>query len=214
MEHALMRTWEYWAHEGSVGAIDLPHYLAIGGVKEALSRDADSALEGLSPEERILTAQLFQALTDTDAGNRRVRRPVRMSELEEVTGASRGQIQRIIERFREGGRSFLIVQQHAGGGGVIIDICHESLIRQWKALGGWAGEEAESKRVYLDLVNAVERKKALLHDSDLQVALDWRQRSKPTEPWARRYDPRFGEAMAFLDASQAERLREARSRAH
>ena len=61
--------------------------------------------------------------------------------------------------------------------------------------GAWVAEEAESKRVYLDLVDAVERKKALFRGPDLQVALKWRERTKPTEGWARRYGPGFKEAM-------------------
>jgi WD40 repeat protein len=210
MQHALLRTWEYWAREGSAGPIDVPHYLAIGGAREALSRDAESALEGMPDEDRRLTAQLFQALTDTDASNRSVRRPVRMSELVEATGAPRERIEGIIERFREDGRSFLVLQQEAGD--ALIDISHEALIRQWCSLRNWAEEEAESKRIYLDLVNAVARKKALLHDADLQAALEWRRTKQSTKAWARRYDPRFEEAMAFLDTSEAESQREARAR--
>jgi len=48
MEHALMRTWEGWQKAGSAGPVDLPHYLAIGGAKDALSRDAESAMEAIA----------------------------------------------------------------------------------------------------------------------------------------------------------------------
>jgi hypothetical protein len=209
MEHALMRTWEAWQKAGSAGPVDLPNYLAIGGAKDALSKDAQCALEAMTSQQRGLTAPIFKALTDTDANNRRIRRPVRLSQLTLITGRSSAEIERVINHFREGGRSFLIVQPDPASGDALIDISHESLIRQWGDLRLWVDEEAESKRIYLDLVNAVERKKALLHDSDLQIALDWRERTKPTEAWARRYHPRFADAMAFLDASQEEARREA-----
>ena len=207
MEHALMRTWENWQQAGSGGDVDLPNYLTIGAAKEALSRDAESAMEGMTAEERALTAQIFQALTDTDAGNRRIRRSVRMRDLMSISSRSRAEIERIIDRFREGGRSFLVVQAEPDSDDALIDISHESLIRQWPTLRSWVDEEAESKRIYLDLIGAVERKKALLHDSDLQVALEWRKRRAPTAAWARRYHPRFADAMAFLDASRDEARR-------
>jgi hypothetical protein len=175
MEHALMRTWENWRASGSSGPIGLEQYLAIGGAKEALSLDAESALQGMNPEQVALTIQLFQALTDTDPGNRRVRRPVLLSEFEKVSGRPRVQILEVIRPFRESGRSFLVVQGGDESADAVIDISHESLIRQWKTLRSWVDAEAESKRIYLDLVNAVERRKALIHDSDLQMALDWRE---------------------------------------
>src|SRR5205085_3589845 len=66
MQHALMRTWEDWqrTHEGP---IDLDNYENIGTIKEALSKDAEAALEGLSADEMRITKRMFQALTDTDA---------------------------------------------------------------------------------------------------------------------------------------------------
>src|SRR5262249_48824497 len=110
------------------------------------------------------------------------------------------EIRSVVDRFRTVGRTFLNVQEEPESDDGVIDISHESLIRQWTRLGEWAAEEAEAKRGYLDLVNAIERKKELLRGEDLQVALTWRQRTNPTEDWARRYDPRFKEAMAYLDA--------------
>jgi len=214
MQHVLLRTWEYWQKQEESRPLDIPDYLAVGGVQEALARDAESAMDGLSREDRDLAAQMFQALTDVDVSNRRVRRPVKISELEAVTGASRERIMNIIERFRGGDRSFLHTQSQPGSTDVLVDISHESLIRQWETLKKWTDDEAESKRIYLDyLINAVHYKQSLLHDSNLQVALDWRARRKPTPAWACRYDARFKEAMLFLDESREAALRETREKA-
>jgi hypothetical protein len=90
-----------------------------------------------------------------------------------------------------------------------IDISHESLIRQWDSLRNWVDEEAESRRIYRDIVDSVERKKGLWRDPYLQVALDWRDRTQPSVAWARRYGGDFAAAMGFLDESRQNRDREA-----
>jgi hypothetical protein len=74
MRHALMRTYERWKQSGDP-EIDVLHYEAVGTIKEALSRDAEAALEGMSDEYLKIAERMFQTLTDTDARNRRIRRP-------------------------------------------------------------------------------------------------------------------------------------------
>src|SRR5437016_2039873 len=49
----------------------------------------------------------------------------------------------------------------------------------------------------------------LWRDPDLQLALDWQEKNKPNEYWARRYHANFQQAMAFLETSRQERDREA-----
>src|SRR5262249_25127375 len=71
MQHALMRTWESWQRKRE-GAIDLPSYEAVGTINEALSRDAECAMEGMSEDEIRITKHMFQALTDTDGRGRRI----------------------------------------------------------------------------------------------------------------------------------------------
>ena len=211
MQHALLRTWENWQQNDS-GSVDLPHYQAIGTTKEALSRDADAALRGMSEEDLNLTRRLFQALTDTDAANRRIRRPARLSELEAITEAPRTKVMEIIDRFRGHGRSFLVLFEDKIRGDALIDICHESLIRQWKRLRDWVDQEAESRRVYLDIADAATRRKALWRDPDLQLTLDWRDRTQPNAGWASRYHPDFVGAMAFLEASREQRDHDAQEK--
>jgi hypothetical protein len=205
LQLAMMRTWEHWGRTRGTPRLDVPDYTAIGGVKDCVPKDAESAMTGMDPGEQNLTERMFQALTDTDYSNRRVRRPARLDELERVTGAPRETILGIIDRFCADGRSFLRVDS---GPNYLIDISHEALIRKWDRLWGWVDAEALSKRVYLDLVDAVSRRKALLHEADLQAALDWRARVKPTRAWAERYVGDFERAMAFLDESEAAKNRE------
>lgn len=144
MQHALMRTWEQWT-QSSDPALDVPHYEAIGTIKDALSLDANRALAEMSAEARKITKRMFQALTDTDTRNRRVRRPMHLSSLQAITGASHEQSMEIIEHFRSSGRAFLTVTADPDP---LINISHESLIRQWRTLRTWVAAEAESVRQY------------------------------------------------------------------
>lgn len=208
MQHALMRTWENW-QQNKDGPVDTLHYEAIGTIKDALSKDADRALEAVSLDERMIAERLFQALTDTDARNRRIRRPAYLSEIELITGANRKQVLSIIERFQSGGRSFLSVSEDKIKGDSLIDISHESLIRQWKTLRDWVDKEAESRATYLRVVDAAVRHKAnkakLWGNPDLQIALDWREKSSPNKAWASRYSEEFDTAMSFLNKSKRRR---------
>jgi WD40 repeat protein/energy-coupling factor transporter ATP-binding protein EcfA2 len=212
MQHALMRTWERW-QQSADPALDLPHYEAIGTIKDALSLDADQALAGMDAEARKVTERLFQALTDTDTRNRRIRRPVHLSDVQAITGASREQIVEIIESFCGSGRAFLTLTADHDP---LIDISHESLIRQWQTLRQWADKEAESRAMYVRIADDAalyeQGRTGLWRDPALQLALQWRAARRPNQAWAQRYDPGFERAMAFLDKSQKVRDAEAKQK--
>src|SRR5688572_8324233 len=140
LQHALMRTWEHWqAHRRNGEAIGLEHYEAIGTMSDALSLHADEAFNELPDERsRAIAQKLFKALTERGADNREIRRPTRMDALCSITGANIAEITAVIDVFRRVGRSFLMppagVPLHAD---TVIDISHESLIRNWARLRQW-----------------------------------------------------------------------------
>jgi energy-coupling factor transporter ATP-binding protein EcfA2 len=218
MQHAMMRTWEQ-ASESGDPQVDLPHYEAAGGIKNALSKDAEAALDGMDADELKIVERMFQALTDTDARNRRVRRPAHLSEIEAVTGANRETVLKIIERFRGGGRSFLTMTDDDDP---LIDISHESLIRQWERMSEWVKSEVESRDLYLRLVDSAKKGRELWRGSDLAEILRWREQKQPDPAWARRYDKdgmddddkdeataTFGLAFDFLERSKLQEELEA-----
>ena len=213
-QHALMRTWELWQSETAQHSnpeIDLRHYEGIGGLENALARDAERAMEEIKPEELKLTRQLFQALTDIDGKNRRIRRPVRLSELSKITQTSPERILAVIDHFCSKSRSFLQISSNIEDD-PIIDISHESLIRQWARLQIWTDEEKASREVYLNLVKDALDKASPWRGARLQRALSWKSESSPTESWAARYYPEpqgkyreFDVAMRFLKKSDYQR---------
>ena len=92
-------------------------------------------------------------------------------------------------------------------GDSVIDISHESLIRQWGRLRTWVEEEAESRATYLRLVEAAQLHRAgkagLWGEPDLTYARQWQEREAPNATWAERYGPGFEDAGAFLRDSEA-----------
>lgn len=207
LQHALLRTWREWAGNGH-GPIDTEHYERAGTVERALGLEAEAALEGLDEAGIDRLRRLFQALTAVDDSNRKIRRPARLGELEEITGIPRDEILPLLERFRTDGRSLLVWSD--ADPDPLIDISHESLIRNWQRLTAWADEEAESVAQYRRLAEAAAdypERGGLWWDPMLQIGLDWRARHAPTRTWAERVVPGadFERAMRFLDESHQAR---------
>ena len=209
LQHALMRTWDYWTvHRRNGEPISLDHYEAIGTMADALSLHADEAFNEL-PDVRsqIVAGSLFKALTERGAHNREIRRPTSLKDICEIAGATSQEVTTVIEIFRGGGRSFLMPPAGVAlKPETVIDISHESLIRNWRRLKEWVNEEALSVRIYRRLAEASvlhrEGSEGLLQDPGLQIGLDWREKSKPNAAWARRYHSDFDTAIAYLEASR------------
>ncbi len=206
LQHALMRIWDHEKNLDKSGEMDMDDFQGIGGIEKALSKHADEALAGMDQEELAMAKTIFQALTTTDEHGRRTRRPVLLSDLEALTGATKEKLLEIIHRFIDGKRSFLIVNNIANTEDKVIDISHESLIRQWEQLNQWMDEESDSASNYLRLLEAAalhgQNKKDFLTGSELQIALNWQQKFNPVAVWANRYKPGFEAAMAYLEESR------------
>jgi energy-coupling factor transporter ATP-binding protein EcfA2 len=210
MQHALMRTWEEWKHDHVKSeGIDLRHYEAAGTFAGALSKDADDALAEMQPGEQLIAERMFQVLVDTDSQGRRVRRPAHLSEIAEVTNATSPQLLAVVDYFRRGGRCFLTLSSERAEDDPLLDISHESFIRQWDKLSDWINAENESKEQYSRLATAALRYRAgiaaLWTNPELSSALKWWDERGPTEPWARRYNPAFQLASEFLKKSEEQR---------
>ena len=207
LQHALMRTWNVWAEDGGRGAIDLDHYERSGTLKNALRLHADEALKDLDEESRLIAKRMFQALTETDASNRRIRRPAHLRHIAAVCGQKvlPQTVMSLIQRFNAENRNFLVLSSPTSNDDPLVDISHESLIRQWKTLADWVDQEAESARIYRRLAQSAELhtdgKAGLYKETDLQVALDWQRQQQPGAEWAARYDSNFNLVMGFLKQS-------------
>jgi WD40 repeat protein len=208
LQHALNRTWACWQEQGGEGPLGMAQYEAVGTMAHALDRHAEQAYAELeTPRQREICERIFKALTDKATDPRGVRRPTTVRTLCESTGASQAEVEGVIDVFREPSRSFLMPPDgEALAPETMVDISHESLMRVWQRLNAWADEEAQSARIYRRLADDAQRhdegETGLLHDPELQFALNWRGRNDPNESWAARYHPGFAPAMQFLAASE------------
>ena len=210
LQHALMRTWDYWKSSGDKDPLDLKHYQATGGMAEALSQHADEVFAELPDNEhRWICEKIFKALTERVDESRGVRRPMQMLELYRIIGKEEHKIRSVVDSFRTKGRTFIMPNENSEiSPATVIDIAHESLMRVWQTLRNWVDDEAQSAKIYrrlADTSNLYKGGKAgLYRNPDLQIALSWREEARPNETWAKHYFPGFKEAMAFLDKSQEE----------
>lgn len=209
LQHALMRTWDRWIADQTDGEpMDLRHYESIGTMASAMSLHADEAFDQLEDHGRFIAERLFKALTDTRRDNRGVRRPTPVSEVAAVAGAGEAEVIEVVDAFRRPGRSFLMPPPGVElTGDSILDLSHESLMRCWRRLATWVEEETASGKSYRHLSRAARRHRggqgSLWAEPELSIGLRWREENRPTQEWARRYDPDFDQAMGFLDESQA-----------
>ncbi|WP_248277264.1 WD40 repeat domain-containing protein [Brasilonema octagenarum] len=204
LQHALMRTWNY--HK--LGEpIDLQHYEAIGGMDKALSQHADEIYNQLPDENcKKIAEKLFKCLTEKGSDSRGIRRPTKLSEICAVAEATEAAVIDIVEQFRAPGRSFLMPPVGVRlDENLVLDVSHESFMRVWQKLKDWVEEEAQSARIYRRLAETSalyqEKQAGLWRDPELTIALKWRERNKPNQAWAGRYNPQFEQAMQFLDES-------------
>ncbi len=209
LQHALMRTWEYWIeHREMDEKINIRHYQAIGGMQEALSQHANEAFNELNEEEKVLCEKVFKAITEKKGEDDGVRRPTRLNEIALICDTEIGDLESVLEVFRQSGRSFITPEQDKQiDEKSIIDISHESLIRIWSRLKKWVNDEAESASLYLRLAEAAtlhqQGKSGLWGTPDLQLALNWQSKQKPTLEWAERYDLAYERTMSFLEHSKS-----------
>ncbi len=205
MQHAMMRTWEHWTlNRIGEQPIGLAHYQAIGTMKEALSVHLEELFADLRDDKsKYVAEKLFKALTDITQENRGTRRPTKLREIMTLSEAREEELIRVIDNFRKPGCAFLMPSYHIDlGMESIIDISHESIMRVWTRLRNWVEEEGRSASLYLRLSKSSELyqegKTGLWINPELQLALQWKDQSKPNATWAMRYDPAFDRAMNFL----------------
>ncbi len=245
MQHALMRMWSLKSlgvqHQGgdqqatpSAEQDDQPVLLTtdiydeVGGWHNTLSNHADEALEGLvdDPECRRVAKMLFRSLIHRGPNQNDVRRPVSVQEVADVAGVSTEIVKEVVNAFRRADRCFLtpgIVEGDPRCNELadddILDISHESLIRQWDKLRALAQNEGDSAADYVRLEDSARRwqsgDKGFLQSPELDVLLKRYQDEQWTPIWARRYGDDFELAMRYLEESQTEKQRlDAEAEAH
>ncbi len=214
LQHALMRTWNFWrSHQQGNEPMDIIHYEAIGKMEKALSEHANEAYDELDERGKFLSQKIFKTITEKGNDNRGVRNPTKIKNIAAIAVAEEDEIIKVVKTFCKEDRTFLTLSSEAElTGDTIIDISHESLMRIWEKLIVWVEEEAAAIKTYLRLSEAAENyqqtKTGLWRPPDLHLALDWRDKQKPSLAWGKNFSPAFEQTMVFLESSEREFLAE------
>jgi energy-coupling factor transporter ATP-binding protein EcfA2 len=218
LQHALMRTWTYWQELDDPGRpISLTDYEYVGTMRDAMSGHANEAFLELSQRGREVCERMFKAITEKGTDNKGIRRPSSVNMIKSEIQCSTEELFDIVEKFRIPSRSFLTPRyQIPLNDDSVIDLSHESLMRLWDRLREWVDDEAASVQMYLRLSEASamyqQGKTSLLRPPDLQLAINWRDKQKPTLTWAKKHNPAFERAMVYLRTSEKEHIDEEESK--
>ncbi|MBV8524249.1 MAG: ATP-binding protein, partial [Acetobacteraceae bacterium] len=211
LQHALARLWSRCSGSSPAPVLTVKDYEAIGGLAEALSHHGDEILAELTPEQQRIAEIMFRRLSGSEDGRQDVRCPARVKEVAQIAGVDPSEVITVAEAFCGGDRCFLAAPEGLLRGDTMLDISHESLIRQWRRLAGWVADEAKSAEMYRRLSDWALRweqgNAELWRGPDLASALKWREQEAPSAEWARRYGDveQFQRAMKFLAASEEAR---------
>lgn len=153
-------------------------------------------------EAKRIIALTFSGLTKID-NSRAVRNRMSLGELTEIINSpslTSKVVGDVLNIFREEGNSFIRPfktedpDTHTLHEETVLDITHESLIRNWNKLNSWANQEFEFYSTYLDFKKQLDRWKAngksrdfLLPIGPLSFFENWYEECKPNVGWIKRY---------------------------
>jgi energy-coupling factor transporter ATP-binding protein EcfA2 len=169
------------------------HYVAHGGLKGILNEHANELLARLSEREQRIAQVLFTRLSERDETRYR-RSPTSAAALTRLAKCGAAELERVVSIFADPSVCFLDRRPLANGASELIDVSHESLIRQWDRLRDWADEESEKVRRFRELAASAGQwqlharsSSFLKRGADLAVWRRWWKSQRPTAEWAKRY---------------------------
>ena len=177
-----------------------------------------------NPESPITTkdakniiALTFSCLTKID-NSRAVRNRMTLTEIAAIVNRphlSAEIVGKVLNIFREEGNSFVRPFKtedkatHILSTDAVLDITHESLIRNWGMLHKWASQEYEYYSTFLDLKKQLDRWKEhgkskgyLLPIGPLSYFENWYAKCNPNAAWINRYAERKEDASASWKYSE------------
>lgn len=164
LSHALLATWEH----SRGGILTVADYLESGGIRDALTRTAESVYGSLRPADERLVQRILLRLVHVTDDAPPTRATVRLSELR----AGDDEIERVLGRF-VGARLITVDSDSA-------QITHDALLTAWPRLRSWVDADMEGLRVRRRVMegarawaDAGRERAALWRGSQLAVARDW-----------------------------------------
>ncbi len=215
MQHVLNQLFgEAKARQAAVGhsderlTLNLADYEESGGLTGSIDRHGEAILADLSEDQRVTAQTVMRALVTGVSIGTAVRRPTSLAELVALADGNENDVRAVVERLRQPDCNFLRPEVDVPlASETVIDIGHESLIRQWTLLSDLLREEAAAADQWQRLRNGARRHQKgtgdLLHGLDLANARAWWDAEQPNTAWAERHGGMYPEVAAFLDESAA-----------
>ncbi len=209
MQHLLNRLW-LTATPDAYGrrALALEDYERLGGLNGALDAHGAEVLAALPAEDLPAAEKVCRALVTGPDLASAVRRPCRFDELTANLDGDVERARRIVDALRAPDCNFLRPgTERVLTDATIVDISHESLIRQWDVLAGWARAETHSAANWQRLARAQERH--AVGEADLLTGIEadslaaWWDSELPNPAWAARHGGDYQAVAAFLAESRA-----------
>jgi hypothetical protein len=218
LQHALMHTYnKTFRSGGNETEMRYEHYDSIGGMKGALAKHAKEVFDDLADKvagnanagtalkdhpkaynkKQRIAKLIFQALTDSTSDQKGGRRPTRLQNIYSIASfinASETEVDEVINYFRQVDTSFIMPPENTKlYPDLMLDISHESLMRNWPELKDWMAEEVKNARLY-EILD--ERREQFDRDSEaylrgilLRDLLAWKNEGLHNAAWASRYQP-------------------------
>lgn len=220
MQHVLNRLWTQAIDRGETPPnLELQDYNTSGGLRGTLSGHADEVLDKLVAAHgeaiRPVAETVFRALINGASVADAVRRRTSIGKLVELSGGRRNEVLAVVEAYRAPRCNFLTTEREELDKESLVDISHESLIRQWKKLREWVEAEAataawwrrlredavEWDRLSKDPARQAEASEQLLRDIELTRALELQAAYRPSRAWTEQYGGGHATVAKYLDAS-------------
>ncbi len=201
MQHVMMRMWQAAKNEAQAGAeitLSLKLYESFGGLQHALEAHAGEIMADIKRRwgrDAVEVAEiLFRQLTLRQEGAeiQDVRRPTAFHIIADIVAArkpsARDCLQDIADIFRDPDMAFLSpLQPNPIRDDTILDIVHESILRQWSDLKRWVAQENQCVRRLHELLRSAEDEQRLLDKVNTQILSKWWNEEQPSKSWAERY---------------------------
>lgn len=174
---------------------------ASGYVKSKASVDIDDA------DAKLILKKTFQCLTKINEG-RAVRNRMTLGEITDIInrpGIDNAKVNLVLNAYRDASNTLLkpfigekdenrLLDQET-----VLDISHESLIRNWSQLNEWANEELDDYTVFLDFEQQLQHWLDNERSSDFLLSIGpltffetWFNKKEPNQYWIARYDANGG----------------------
>ena len=198
----------YYHHTGLNKVIEIHASILYENAWEYYNRSNPDNPISQRDAKRII-ALTFSGLTKID-NSRAVRNRMSLGELTEIINShelNSKVVGQVLNIYREEGNSFIRPfktedpDTHFLNENTVLDITHESLIRNWNKLNTWANREFEFYSTFLDFRKQLERWKShgksrdfLLPIGPLTYFENWYEECNPNVGWLKRYSENNGDA--------------------